>query len=369
MDRNEEEVEFLATNSVSPKRFSCVCQTAPYCVLPYLFRYRSTITPTKPKWHFLVMRERIQDIWQVHFEGTNFPKTAWLWIICWSESQVPFGLNPSPQNVCLVVTLTSILITRPPTHTHKVRHPFRGDAWFWLVTNDRHQLLPKMPCTGEGVSANGSKHLTGQRSKSPLTQRGVFSFARGTSQLWPRWGGGVPCLEGIHFHNMASEMERLRTCGMGPGIIYGVLENVWLLKTCLFHLIISGCNWSTRIVCRNLRPGNVFSVRLLHRSCECSSAGNVSFPMFSHPVVMLVSNPVFSHPVVMLVFFDTFTTNVCFLLQVIETFVNDSYVKQHDSRLSDGQVTNVWSLIVSIWAVGGMIGGVFGGVVTNLLGR
>jgi SP family facilitated glucose transporter-like MFS transporter 1 len=54
----------------------------------------------------------------------------------------------------------------------------------------------------------------------------------------------------------------------------------------------------------------------------------------------------------------------------IEAFINETnHRRNNNTKISDSTVTFIFSLAVSIFALGGMIGGLFGGLVTDRLGR
>ncbi|CAF0809145.1 unnamed protein product [Rotaria sordida] len=55
---------------------------------------------------------------------------------------------------------------------------------------------------------------------------------------------------------------------------------------------------------------------------------------------------------------------------VIEAFINETnYRREKTANMSQSIITLIFSLAVSIFAVGGMVGGLFGGYITNRLGR
>ncbi|CAF0825203.1 unnamed protein product [Rotaria sp. Silwood1] len=55
---------------------------------------------------------------------------------------------------------------------------------------------------------------------------------------------------------------------------------------------------------------------------------------------------------------------------VIEAFINETnHRRDKTANMSQSTITLIFSLAVSIFALGGMIGGLFGGIITNRLGR
>ena len=54
---------------------------------------------------------------------------------------------------------------------------------------------------------------------------------------------------------------------------------------------------------------------------------------------------------------------------MIEEFINATHVERTGQPLSDAVISLVWSVTVSIWAVGGMIGGISSGLVADRCGR
>lgn len=55
--------------------------------------------------------------------------------------------------------------------------------------------------------------------------------------------------------------------------------------------------------------------------------------------------------------------------QFIQTFVNETFLERWDLQLEDYQVTLVWTVIVSIFSLGGLIGALIAGPMTIRFGR
>lgn len=55
--------------------------------------------------------------------------------------------------------------------------------------------------------------------------------------------------------------------------------------------------------------------------------------------------------------------------QNIEYFMKDVYKARYDADLSDESAKGLYSIAVSIFALGGMLGGFGGGMVANKFGR
>lgn len=57
------------------------------------------------------------------------------------------------------------------------------------------------------------------------------------------------------------------------------------------------------------------------------------------------------------------------MFQNIETFIKDVYKFRYNEDLPDTTITGMYSFAVSIFAVGGMLGGFSGGMIANRFGR
>lgn len=55
--------------------------------------------------------------------------------------------------------------------------------------------------------------------------------------------------------------------------------------------------------------------------------------------------------------------------QNIENFMKDVYKDRYGEDISDDSVKKLYSLAVSIFAIGGMLGGFSGGIIANRFGR
>lgn len=55
--------------------------------------------------------------------------------------------------------------------------------------------------------------------------------------------------------------------------------------------------------------------------------------------------------------------------QFIQTFVNETFLERWDIQLEDYQVTLVWTIIVSIFSLGGFTGALIAGPMTIRFGR
>lgn len=58
-----------------------------------------------------------------------------------------------------------------------------------------------------------------------------------------------------------------------------------------------------------------------------------------------------------------------FFLQNIENFMKDVYKDRYGEDISDDSVKKLYSVAVSIFAIGGMVGGFSGGIIANRFGR
>lgn len=56
-------------------------------------------------------------------------------------------------------------------------------------------------------------------------------------------------------------------------------------------------------------------------------------------------------------------------LQNIENFMKDVYKDRYGEDISDDSVKKLYSVAVSIFAIGGMVGGFSGGIIANRFGR
>ena len=61
--------------------------------------------------------------------------------------------------------------------------------------------------------------------------------------------------------------------------------------------------------------------------------------------------------------------NLLFGKQVIQDFIKTVYAIRHGQSIPEGRETIIYSIAVSIFAIGGMIGGFGGGFVANKYGR
>lgn len=57
------------------------------------------------------------------------------------------------------------------------------------------------------------------------------------------------------------------------------------------------------------------------------------------------------------------------VLQNIENFMKDVYKDRYGEDISDDSVKTLYSVAVSIFAIGGMVGGFSGGTIANRFGR
>lgn len=57
------------------------------------------------------------------------------------------------------------------------------------------------------------------------------------------------------------------------------------------------------------------------------------------------------------------------MLQNIENFMKDVYKSRYGEDIQDDSVKLLYSLAVSIFAIGGMLGGFCGGMIANRFGR
>ncbi len=61
--------------------------------------------------------------------------------------------------------------------------------------------------------------------------------------------------------------------------------------------------------------------------------------------------------------------NLFVFLQDIKTFIKEVYKKRYNVDLSETKSRGMYSFAVSIFAVGGMLGGFSGGMIANRFGR
>lgn len=64
-----------------------------------------------------------------------------------------------------------------------------------------------------------------------------------------------------------------------------------------------------------------------------------------------------------------FTRYVVCRFQNIENFMKDVYKDRYGEDISDDSVKRLYSVAVSIFAIGGMLGGFSGGIIANRFGR
>lgn len=64
----------------------------------------------------------------------------------------------------------------------------------------------------------------------------------------------------------------------------------------------------------------------------------------------------------------TFWFVSCFL-QILENFIADVYKTRTGKYMSESMLALVWSVAVSVFAVGGMVGGISGGAIADYCGR
>lgn len=62
-------------------------------------------------------------------------------------------------------------------------------------------------------------------------------------------------------------------------------------------------------------------------------------------------------------------TMIYSLFQNIENFMKDVYKDRYGEDISDDYVKRLYSVAVSIFAIGGMLGGFSGGIIANRFGR
>lgn len=55
--------------------------------------------------------------------------------------------------------------------------------------------------------------------------------------------------------------------------------------------------------------------------------------------------------------------------QFIQTFINETFLERWEIQLEDYQVTLVWTIIVSIFSLGGFMGALIAGPMTIRFGR
>ncbi|XP_075197912.1 solute carrier family 2, facilitated glucose transporter member 9-like [Anomaloglossus baeobatrachus] len=53
----------------------------------------------------------------------------------------------------------------------------------------------------------------------------------------------------------------------------------------------------------------------------------------------------------------------------IKQFINDTLLRRHGTRITDGSLTLIWSLVVSIFSIGGLIGSTASGYLTGRFGK
>lgn len=60
---------------------------------------------------------------------------------------------------------------------------------------------------------------------------------------------------------------------------------------------------------------------------------------------------------------------VLFFDQILENFIADVYKTRTGKYMSESMLALVWSVAVSVFAVGGMVGGISGGAIADYCGR
>lgn len=60
---------------------------------------------------------------------------------------------------------------------------------------------------------------------------------------------------------------------------------------------------------------------------------------------------------------------IFFFFQNIENFIKDVYKQRYEEDIQEEAVQLLYSIAVSIFAIGGMIGGFSGGIIANRFGR
>jgi MFS family permease len=64
-----------------------------------------------------------------------------------------------------------------------------------------------------------------------------------------------------------------------------------------------------------------------------------------------------------------YMSDILCVLQNIENFMKDVYKSRYGEDIQDDSVKLLYSLAVSIFAIGGMLGGFCGGMIANRFGR
>ncbi|XP_073415271.1 solute carrier family 2, facilitated glucose transporter member 9-like [Dendrobates tinctorius] len=53
----------------------------------------------------------------------------------------------------------------------------------------------------------------------------------------------------------------------------------------------------------------------------------------------------------------------------IKQFINDTWIRRHGTRITDGSLTLIWSLVVSVFSIGGLIGSTASGYLSGRFGK
>lgn len=58
-----------------------------------------------------------------------------------------------------------------------------------------------------------------------------------------------------------------------------------------------------------------------------------------------------------------------FMVQIIEDFINNTWTQRYEEPITKSSLTAIWSISVSIFSVGGILGSFSVGLFVNSLGR